>query len=99
MDANSVGRPGGGHYPAKRKPFHPDFPVGHPQADFYFRPGLHGARGFDQTSARAGVGKITPDWNRKFVDAKFDRYETLDSRVLPAVASPVGAEQIGFERR
>src|SRR4029077_13358353 len=96
---DSVRRPVAGYDSAQRKTFDPNLSVGNPEPDFNFRPGLDRARGFDQTSGDAGVGKVTPDWTRVFVDTKFDRHKALDSRVAPAIAAPVGAEQIGFKRR
>ena len=85
--------------PLSAKPLTQILPLGTQRPISTFASRLDRSCGFHQTSARAGVGKIAPDGSRRFVDPKFDRHETLDSRMAAAVASPVGAEQIGFKWR
>src|ERR1035441_5254625 len=99
VEADSVARSIAGYHSAQSEPFDPDLAVGHPETNFNLRPRLDRVRGFDQASARARVGKIAPDRNREFINAEFDRHETLDSQVTTAVVSPVLSEHIRLKRR
>src|ERR1700689_2629531 len=61
VDANAARRSAAFDHPIQHKALDPDFSVGHPKANLYFRARLNRVCGFDQASTDARVRQIAPD--------------------------------------
>src|SRR5450432_897519 len=98
LDAHSEAGITAGHDAIDDQAFDPDLAVGHPEADFQLRAGFDRDGCFYQASANASVGKITPDWSDRAVDAQFDCDETLDTGEAATVLCPRRSKKIRLER-
>ena len=84
--------------PLSAKPLTQIFPLGTQRPISTFAPAFTGWP-FRSNIRWRWCWKDCPRSGRGIVDTKLNRYETLDPRMTPPVATPVRAEQIGFERR
>src|SRR5580658_10103782 len=98
LEANSKAGIAAGYDSIEDQTLHPDFSIGHPQANLELYSGFHRSHSFDEAAAQTGIRQIPPNRSWRAINAQLHRDKTLHARITAAILSPAGSKNVRLER-